>query len=174
MQKVNIPVRLDPGRSATRQQRFDGAIPHRALSRLTDVSVDDGCVKVALACDRDEQHLATMKASIRTQVKLLCQRCNEHYMHDVAIDVVYCPVRDDAAAEQIPSEYEAVLLSDDDDVNLHQLIEDEILLALPLVPMHELSECNQEGQTSWGDIDDTEEDKPNPFAVLSKLKSSEE
>lgn len=170
MQKVKIPVRLDPGRSATKQLRFDGEIPQRVLSRLADYAIDDGCVEVALACDRDEQHLATLTAEIRTQLQLECQRCNEPYRHVVEIKVVYSPIRDDAAAEKLPGDYEPVLLSDADDVNLHQLIEDEILLSLPYVPMHELADCKQRGDTSWGEIDDAQEDKPNPFAVLSNLK----
>lgn len=174
MQKVKIPVRLDPGRSATKQLGFDGVIPQRVLSRLADISVDDGCVEVALACDRDEQHLATLTVSISTQLELECQRCNEPYRHDVDVKVIYSPVRDDEAAEQLPSSYEPVILSEADDINLHQLIEDEILLSVPYVPMHELSECKQNGDSSWGEIDDAQEDKPNPFAVLNQLKNSEE
>ncbi|MCM2679851.1 YceD family protein [Echinimonas agarilytica] len=174
MQKVNIPVHLDPGRSATKQQCFDGVIPQRVLQRLSDVSVEDGGVDVAIACDRDEQHLATLTVTINTQLKLECQRCNEPFLHDIGINVIYSPVKDDAAAEQLPAEYEAVILPEADNLNLHQLIEDEILLAVPYVPMHLPSECKQESHTSWGKTDDAQEDKPNPFAVLNKLKSSEE
>ncbi len=174
MQKVKIPVRLDPGRSATKQLTFDGVIPLSALSRLADMAIDDGCVEVALACDRDEQHFARLAVSLQCDLELQCQRCNEPFIHHVAIEVVYSPIKDEDASDHLPADYEPILVSDDDDVNLHQLIEDEILLALPYVPMHELSECKQSAETSWGEVDDAQEERPNPFAVLSKLKNSEE
>ena len=173
MQKVNIPVRLDPARSAQKQLRFDGVIPQHVLPRLEDMVVPEGRVEVTLACDRDEQNLVTLKASICTQLSLTCQRCNESFIKNIAIDVTYSPVRDDEAAEQLTSGYEPVMLSDADDVNLHQLIEDEILLAVPFAPMHEEGACRQASHMSWGEIDDAEEE-PNPFAVLNKLKNSEE
>lgn len=174
MQKVNIPVRLDPVRSAQKQSRFDGVIPQQVLPRLAEMAVPDGRVEVTLACDRDEQNLAVLRAQIRTQLQLVCQRCNDTFLQPVDIDVTYSPVRDDDAAEQLPSTYEPVMLSEDDDVHIHQLIEDEVLLAVPFAPMHDEQSCQQTSHMSWGEIDEAAEDKPNPFAVLNKLKNSEE
>ena len=169
MQKVKIPVRLNFGRSATKQLGFDGYIPLSELPRLAAFDAGDVMVEVVIACDRDEQRAVRLKTIIRTQLQLSCQRCNEPYIHNVDLEVVYSPVKDDRSADNLPAEYEAVLLSDEDDVNLHQLIEDEILLSLPYVPMHELADCNQSADSSWGEID-AQEEKPNPFAVLANLK----
>ncbi|GGA86985.1 hypothetical protein GCM10011369_31300 [Neiella marina] len=174
MQKVNIPVSLDPVRSAQKQQSFDGLIPHSALSRLAEMALPEGRVEVTLACDRDEQNLAVLRAQIRTQLQLECQRCNHPFVEDIELDVTFSPVRDDEAAEQLPAGYEPVMLSDADDVNIHQLIEDEVLLAVPFAPMHDEASCEQSSHMSWGEIDEAAEEKPNPFAVLSKLKNSEE
>ena len=53
--------------------------------------------------------------------------------------------------------------------NLHELVEDELLLSLPMVPMHET--CPVTPVFSAGDpaVEATEA-KPNPFAVLGQLK----
>ncbi|MBW8192616.1 YceD family protein [Neiella marina] len=174
MQKVNIPVRLDPVRSAQKRLRYDGVIPQQVLPRLVEMAVPEGRVEVTLACDRDEQNLAVMRTQVRTQLQLVCQRCNDTFLQDVDIDVSYSPVRDDDAAEQLPSIYEPVMLTEDEDVHIHQLIEDEVLLAVPFAPMHEPGSCKQTSHMSWGELDESVEDKPNPFAVLNKLKNSEE
>ena len=53
--------------------------------------------------------------------------------------------------------------------DLAALIEDELLLALPLVPMHEV--CPVPVRMSAGELPDLpEEKKPNPFAALGALK----
>jgi uncharacterized protein len=50
------------------------------------------------------------------------------------------------------------------------LLEDELLMALPLVPMHD--ECPVLPAFSAGMVDAPESvpDKPNPFAALAQLK----
>jgi len=51
------------------------------------------------------------------------------------------------------------------------LLEDELLMALPLVPMHET--CPVTPVFSAGDAAvEAAEAKPNPFAVLGQLKKS--
>jgi uncharacterized metal-binding protein YceD (DUF177 family) len=45
------------------------------------------------------------------------------------------------------------------------LIEDELIMAMPVVPMH--SDCQPEG---WQASEPLIEDKPNPFAGLATLK----
>jgi uncharacterized protein len=66
------------------------------------------------------------------------------------------------AAEQINPEIDGVLLVEDFD--LLAFIEDEILMALPMSPKHEV--CPNDILATLN------KDKPNPFAVLSTLKNS--
>jgi uncharacterized protein len=83
-------------------------------------------------------------------------------------EVVFRFARSEAEADSIPIE-------EDDDVeivvgstklNLLDWIEEEVLLSLPLVPMHE-TECTKHMQTSSVE----KEEKVNPFAELGKLKN---
>jgi uncharacterized protein len=55
-----------------------------------------------------------------------------------------------------------------DEIELLPIIEDELMLSLPLVPFHD--DCSI--QTSFGDAATarTQEEKPNPFSVLAQLK----
>jgi uncharacterized protein len=52
------------------------------------------------------------------------------------------------------------------------LIEDELIVAMPIIPMHESDDCNLGSKDIVvGEIEPAQEERPNPFAVLEKLKS---
>ena len=58
---------------------------------------------------------------------------------------------------------------------LSALVEDELLLALPMVPTHELSECPAKAYVKKeldGGRHEADGEKKNPFAVLDKLKKT--
>ena len=73
-----------------------------------------------------------------------------------------------AAVEDEDSEEDVLVLSRDFD--LLELVEDELLMALPVVPKHEV--CPDAVKLQVADPDFVEEaaEKPNPFAVLEQLK----
>ncbi len=73
-----------------------------------------------------------------------------------------------AAVEDEESEEDVLVLSRD--FNLLELIEDELLMALPVVPKHDV--CPGAVKLQVADMDFVEEaaEKPNPFAVLEQLK----
>jgi uncharacterized protein len=83
----------------------------------------------------------------------------------------YTPIKgDDSAQEEIPQRYDVVETDEHGEVNLRQLVEDELILALPLFPMHDEGQCDSNKvQMSWGEIE-PEPEKPNPFAILQELK----
>jgi len=175
MQKVNLPASLDPSRAAQKESSYDGLIPHSRLPRLAEMATDNGEVEVKLAFNRDDQGLVVLSCQISTGLKLVCQRCGESYIYPVDRAVVYSPIQDDTAADELPDSYEPVLVSESGELDIFQLIEEEILLAAPIVAMHDNEQCHIGSEDmSCGKIDDAEDAKPNPFSVLKKLKSSEE
>jgi uncharacterized protein len=67
----------------------------------------------------------------------------------------------------LPGGYEP-LLTQDGQLNLADVIEDELILALPVVP---LSPAAEQQPRVWGEENETQDDEqPNPFAVLKKMK----
>ena len=98
-----------------------------------------------------------------------CQRCLSPYAQPVEVDRWFRFVADEAVALAEDDECEEDLLAFEPRFDLAALIEDELLLALPLVPMHEV--CPVPVRMSAGELPDLpEEKKPNPFAALSALK----
>jgi len=99
---------------------------------------------------------------------MLCQRCLHTVDVPLCVDREFRFVADEATAEAQDGDCEEDLLVLSREFNLRELIEDELLLALPLVPRHEqcptklpLESCD----AGFGQMMDAK--RPNPFAALA-------
>jgi uncharacterized protein len=142
-----------------------GNVPIAALARLAaSLSGRDGEIRYRLQGATDKYGKATLELEFDTCVRLVCQRCLQQFELPLAgrnrlrlID-----------AEPAWSAEQAEVAADDDDeivasaaFDVRALIEDEVLLALPLAPRH--GECEVTG----GRIEVRRE---SPFGVLAQLK----
>jgi uncharacterized protein len=109
--------------------------------------------------------------AIHTTVERHCQRCLQTLALPVVVDRAYRFVADEATASAQDEDSLEDVLVWDRHFDLHALLEDEILLDLPLIPMHEV--CPSLGSaapaiTAEGappSISDTRQ----PFAALGDL-----
>lgn len=108
----------------------------------------------------------------KTFVPLTCQRCMTAVSTPIEVDQWYRFVATEDIAMAEDDDAEEDLLVMEPQFDLLALLEDELLMALPLVPMHD--ECPVAPTLSVGDADLPDEvagdGKPNPFAVLAQLK----
>jgi uncharacterized protein len=99
-----------------------------------------------------------------------CQRC----LGPVAVPVSFkrefrfVATEELAAAEDEASEEDVLVLARD--FNLLELVEDELLMALPVVPKHDVCPEPVRLQVADPDFVEAAVEKPNPFAVLEQLK----
>lgn len=105
-----------------------------------------------------------------TSLPLTCQRCMGAVLVSLKVDQWYhfVATEDIAMAEDDQSEEDLLVMEPQFD--LLALLEDELLMALPLVPMHD--SCPVPPMLSVGDADIAGESgaKPNAFAALAQLK----
>ncbi|MDM0114300.1 DUF177 domain-containing protein [Variovorax sp. J22R133] len=105
-----------------------------------------------------------------TSVPLVCQRCLLPVQTPLYVDrwFRFAPDEDTAAAQDEESDEDVLVVSRDFD--LHALIEDELLMEIPVTPRHD--ECPEEVPLSAvdPDFDQAEKERPNPFAALAKLR----
>lgn len=101
---------------------------------------------------------------------LTCQRCMGTVDTPIAVDQWYRFVATEAIAMAEDDESEEDLLVMAPQFDLLAVLEDELLMALPLVPMHD--HCPVAPLLAVGDIElvNATAEKPNPFAVLAQLK----
>lgn len=102
---------------------------------------------------------------------MTCQRCLGPADIEVSVDRSFRFVSTEAQAEAEDDEAEEDVLALQRDFNLKELIEDELLMALPVVPRHEVCPAEVKLVAQDPDFDAESATKPNPFAVLSGLRS---
>lgn len=102
----------------------------------------------------------------RAAVWLECQRCLQPVAVPLEVRRSFRFVRGEDAAARLDAETEDDVLELTQTLDLRELVEDELLLALPIVPRHEL--CT-DAPPMQHEADETEP-APNPFAALEALK----
>lgn len=115
-------------------------------------------------------HQPWLHLRVEATFPMLCQRCLGPVDVPLWVERSFRFVPDEATAEALDEEFEEDLLALAPDFDLHTLIEDELLMALPLVPLHE--ECPEPVPlaSSDADFEAANAEKPNPFAALASLR----
>lgn len=100
----------------------------------------------------------------------VCQRCMQPMDVPLNVDRSFRFVQDEATAEALDSECEEDLLVISREFRLRELVEDELLMALPLVPRH--ARCPQPVKMSVGEEELPQAETPanNPFAALATMQ----
>lgn len=107
----------------------------------------------------------------RGEVPLTCQRCLGAVATELAVDRWFRFVADEATAEAQDDDCEEDLLALEPRPDLQAVIEDELIMELPLVPMHVTCPDTPAELRSPGDVAPQEvPERPHPFAALRKLK----
>ncbi len=165
----SLPAQLDPWKAADQKRCVRGSIALRHLPRVFAVVAEaEGEVEFAFEFFRGDQRRPCLKGRIKNALSLECQRCLEHITQIVDSEFLLCIVQGFDEAEQLPEQYDPLLL-EQDRIGLLDIIEDEILLALPPVPRHAQCEMAASAQVI-AQAPDSAAAKANPFQVLAQLK----
>jgi uncharacterized protein len=171
-----IPDRLDPWRFADLGKVVSGAIRLGSLPRLSRCLVNaEGEASFDLRFGRDSERRATLTGSISADLVLECQRCLEAVILPVKVDVSLAFVDGIEQAGQLPEVLDPCLV-EDGRVLFRDLIEDELLLTLPQVAMHETGACptHLKVRDEAVPVESDKRSGENPFAVLAELKDDKE
>jgi uncharacterized protein len=107
----------------------------------------------------------------QTRLNLVCQRCLGPVEEAISFERDFRFVGSEEQAEREDENSEEDVLALSADFDLLELVEDELLMALPASPKHAV--CPQAVKLQVADADYVEADeKPNPFAALAALKTS--
>ncbi|MDG2958232.1 23S rRNA accumulation protein YceD [Exercitatus varius] len=172
MQKVRLPLTVDPVKDAQRRLDYVGYYAANQLGRLAEsVGKVLSDAQVTLSFFIDPQKLVVMKGHAEVDVELECQRCNSPFVQKLECDFCYSPVSDLDKIDELPEIYEPIEFNEFGEIDLIGTIEDELILCLPLVPMHSSEHCEVSAHEQvFGKLPEELAKKPNPFAVLANLK----
>lgn len=176
---LGLPATIDPVQLADRGAHLDGRLPLKAMPRLARACLEDaGEVLVDLHFERSEDgSVRRMYGNLRAALRVTCQRCLEAMELEVQTAphlLLFRPGERDDLLEQEPDS-----LVVDKPLSLAEIVEDELLLAMPMIPMHAPDRCPAvtSGLMRGGSGTDRHEgtpDKSGPFAVLGRLKRSDD
>ncbi|WP_174874930.1 YceD family protein [Vogesella oryzae] len=164
---MSNPILIDPLAFARDGGQFDKELAIADLDeRVHEVLASTaGAVKLSLSGFSDRLRRPSLRYALTANVELSCQRCLGVMPFEVESEGVITlfvneSKLDDAVAQD--EELDAIMAEDEFDVLA--LIEDEIIMGLPLSAKHD--DCGSEH------LERAKADKPNPFAVLATLKKS--
>ena len=161
------PDIVDAWRMAANRRHFEGRIPLSAMPRLGELLLDsDGEATYSLDFDRDAMQVPYVELHIKAQLPLLCQRSLQRFLYPVELSQRLGLIADEEGEAALPTGYEPLLLDSNGELAPADLVEDELILAIPVVPVMPGSEAVQYDQPAT-----TEELKQaNPFSALTALK----
>lgn len=142
---------------------LEGTLAVDSLDRLHDLLVDVvGDVSFRLHGYKGERGEAMLHLVVTGSLPLSCQRCLDSVPFDLDVDSLLELVPEGADLSQDELEDDTRdFLPVVRELDVVELVEDEILLALPVAPRHE--KCGLPGSANAGE-------RMNPFAALSELK----
>jgi uncharacterized protein len=168
---------LDARKAAQRQQSVEGSLQPGQLERFSPLLANDtGTITAELGFFLDEERRCRVRVQARATVNVVCQRCLNDLAVDLHVDNTPAVVVSDEQARQLPRSIEPLVTESPDELSLWDVVEEELILALPAFSYHDTEQCNQTlaAYRSPTASEPVEEERPNPFDVLAQLRPDDE
>jgi len=163
-----LPDFIQPLRLAEAAATVQGLLDLATLERVAaDCGPQSGSVTVNLRFGKDDEDRPYFVTQVSTVLKLSCRRCLEDVMCPVDSSTSLAIVSDDMMASRLPERYEPLVVADEP-IRLADLIEDELLLAMPTFAVHPGEACTSRSPAVQEAV--FESQRESPFAVLDVLK----
>ena len=176
-----FPAQIEPFKWAEQGYSWSGLLPLSSFVRIAREAVgpiDDRLVQVDCKLSLDTYHrIVWLDGHVEMKVPVECQRCLEPVENAFVSDFRLALVDDESLIERLDEDADFIVLGESEAttkgdystpavVNLLALIEDELLLLMPLSPKHD--SCEHKHQPAVEEL--VEEKRDNPFDVLANLK----
>ena len=153
------------------QRIFEGVLPLSDMPRLRGALADtEGSARVSVEFGEDMLRVPFVELRIDAKLPLECQRSLQRFGYPVKIVQRLGLIRDEEGEAALPEGYEALLVGDDGLLRPAELVEDELILAVPVVPVAPGTEAVERDWTA----SEEEVQRASPFSALSALKGNPE
>ncbi|MFT5664647.1 MAG: hypothetical protein ACI9JR_002047 [Gammaproteobacteria bacterium] len=154
-------------KESSQRCNHEGVIALEELSRLTAMLKSNLAeISVKFVFSDSEYDQPVVKGHVEAELAIECQRCLKPVVQPVDLDFELLINAPDHVVQASGID---TLYSEDGTIDIFEVVEDELILGLPLVALHESGSCNEYWQVS----DNVQEkaERENPFLVLEKLKT---
>ncbi len=164
-----LPEKCDLFQLAEKGATIKGTWPVSKMTRLLEMlGADSGEAYTEMSFAKSGR-TRYVKGRVSAEVEIECQRCMSLMSFPIDAEFSLAIIETEAQIETLPEEFEPLITEGRH--FLPDVIEDELILAIPFVLAHE-TECSdfinaqKEEQRANPPV---EEEKPNPFAALKDL-----
>lgn len=162
-----VPESVDAWRMVAARREFEGRIPLAAMTRLRDGLLQpEGDARYTLVFGTDALRIPFAELRIEAELPLECQSTLQRFLLPVQLVQRLGLIRDEADEAALPEGYEALLVEADGMLKPAELVEDELILALPVVAVSPGAEVVEREFAPAAE----EVAQANPFAALVGLK----
>lgn len=168
-------TRIDPWHLVAVEQAFEGEAFPSDLPRLSQaLTLQQGTAewpaRFQLRFGRDENARPVAMGRVSLAVRLVCQRCLDEVRVTLDGSMAVALIRSDAETEDLPGHLDPVVV-DADGIRPLDLVEDELLLGIPQIPLHDQGDCEPLMSVHAGGPAE-EPRRENPFAALLALRET--
>lgn len=164
-----LPQWLDPRKLAHQNAEIEGLVGSENLPRLANAVAQLAPATVVLSFAVNDGGVPVVEGESTTEVRLVCQRCLMPMAQGISATFTVGVVADELDATDLPPQMDPWVVNEAV-ADVYALIEDELLLALPMIPMHPLEQCCAEVVPAADDAPSVS--RPKPFDMLRQLKTS--
>ena len=159
---TELPDEVDCRQLADELGAISGSISAARLARISGSFRITGSANAELDFYRDERGRVIINGEITAPIEAVCQRCLEWMALElgVSVHVVALPTMDDDEPEGLD-----IVAVPGGQLRLAEWVEDEILLACPMIPAHDTASCS----APQGAAPESTEERHKPFAGLADL-----
>ncbi len=137
-------VEVDPWRFCKDAQSWEIQSDVAAFPRLAH-EFTQGALFCRVVGRVDQRGSLSLQVSINGEVELTCQRCLGSMPYTVRLGRTLYLARNEAELERLDALPDSDAIQAGEQLSLVELVEDEVLLSLPLALMHAEGECSIRG-----------------------------
>jgi uncharacterized protein len=156
--------------------QLKGQLPVASLKRLCESLLDEqGTVIANLLFEVDTERRPRIVGNVSADVSVVCQRCLQPMKLHVEDRIDLVLVTTDAQSKALPDRFDPWICGEDEQLSPADIIEEQLILAMPIVTMHERCvDVNKAQDLAIQNQIESESARKNPFAALAGLKSRSE
>jgi uncharacterized protein len=168
---MGFPHSIGVSSALSRGAHYESELAIAQMTRLAAaVAEPTGRVSAQWHLAKDDAGYPALSGAVHGALRLRCQSCQKIFSWPLDLDVKLRLVNSEAEEAEVLKDHEPYLVQDDQ-LALAEVTEDEVLLALPLMPRCETCENNaqRQPQTEIRDEPARPDSFPGPFAALKKV-----
>lgn len=176
-----LPVYVDSRRAFQQGIDIAGYLDLKSLPRLAQLeasaATNPARIEASLAFRIADDGSKVITGAVLLRMDVVCQRCLEPVHQEVKDEIALALVRSEELAKELNERWDP-WVAEDPKLSLAPLIEEQLLLSMPIVSAHAEDDCHPALTDRSGSVTEPSSEQrrtaaENPFAVLAKLKDQD-